>query len=204
MSQIRSSLSWGIAPLLVGVLAPSLGCSSKAEKQTYDPVPLGMVSTDTPFYDDGETTIYQVKRPVSLPIIPPNADERKSLRQAAVSPWDRTPWITKNDIKVQVSWTLTNLDADGHNVELLLDPWTEFARYVPGVNVGEETTIPDLSGIDLSPASRVSKERPGPSPSTTWTRWRPISRPRRTSCSRCRPCRRRGWTAPTTVAASTG
>jgi len=149
MSQIRSSLSWGIAPLLVGVLAPSLGCSSKAEKQTYDPVPLGMVSTDTPFYDDGETTIYQVKRPVSLPIIPPNADERKSLRQAAVSPWNRTPWITKNDIKVQVSWTLTNLDSDGHNIELLLDPWTEFARYVPGVNVGEETTIPDLSGIDL-------------------------------------------------------
>jgi hypothetical protein len=50
---------------------------------------------------------------------------------------------------VQVSWTVSNLDTDGHNIELLLDPWTEFARYVPGVNVGEETTIPDLSGIDL-------------------------------------------------------
>jgi hypothetical protein len=108
-----------------------------------------MVSTDTPFYDDGQTTIYQVKRPVSIPIIPPNDDERKALRQTKVEPWDRTPWITKNDVKVQVSWTVSNLDKDGHNVELLLDPWTEFARYVPGVNVGEETTIPDLSGIDL-------------------------------------------------------
>ena len=135
MSQIRSSLSWGIAPLLVGVLAPSLGCSSKAENKTYDPVPLGMVSTDAPFYDDGETTIYQVKRPVSIPIIAPNAEEKKLLGQAKVSPWDRTPWITKNDVKVQVSWTVTNLDKDGHNVEILLDPWTEFARYVPGVNV---------------------------------------------------------------------
>ena len=149
MSQIRSSLSWGIAPLLVGVLAPSLGCSSKAEKQTYDPVPLGMVSTDTPFYDDGETTIYQVKRPVSIPIILPTDDESRILKQAAVSPWDRTPWITKNDVKVQVTWTVSNLDKEGHNIELLLDPWTEFARYVPGVNVGEEETIPDLSGIDL-------------------------------------------------------
>jgi hypothetical protein len=149
MSQIRSSLSWGIAPLLVGVLAPSLGCSSKAEKQTYDPVPLGMVSTDAPFYDDGETTIYQVKRPVSLPIILPNDDEMKLLGQVAVSPWARTPWITKNDVKVQVTWTVSNLDKEGHNIELLLDPWTEFARYVPGVNVGEEETIPDLSGIDL-------------------------------------------------------
>ena len=44
---------------------------------------------------------------------------------------------------------MSNLDAEAHNVELLLDPWTEFARYVPGVNVGEESTIPDLSGIDL-------------------------------------------------------
>ncbi len=149
MSQIRTSLSWGFAPLLVGVLAPSLGCSSKAEKQTYDPVPLGMVSTDTPFYDDGQTTIYQVKRPVSIPIIAPNGDEAKVLRQGKVSPWDRAPWITKNDVKVQVSWTVSNLDKDGHNIELLLDPWTEFARYVPGVNVGEEETIPDLSGIDL-------------------------------------------------------
>lgn len=149
MSQIHRSLSWGIAPLLVGVLAPSVGCGSKAENKTYDPVPLGMVSTDAPFYSDGQTTIYQVKRPVSLPIIPPSADEKKLLRQTKVSPWDRTPWITKNDVKVQVSWTVSNLDKDGHNIELLLDPWTEFARYVPGVNVGEEETIPDLSGIDL-------------------------------------------------------
>ena len=86
MSQIRSSLSWGIAPLLVGVLAPSLGCSSKAEKQTYDPVPLGMVSTDAAFYDDGQTTIYQVKRPVSIPMILPNADEKKALRQIRKNP----------------------------------------------------------------------------------------------------------------------
>ena len=150
MSQIRSSLSWGIAPLLVGVLAPSLGCSSKAEKQTYDPVPLGMVSTDTPFYDDGETTIYQVKRPVSIPIIPPNPDERKNLRAAAVSPWDRTPWITKNDVKVQVSWTVSNLDKEGHNIELLLDPWTEFARYVPGVNVGDTIALSGLPVVRSS------------------------------------------------------
>jgi hypothetical protein len=108
-----------------------------------------MVSTDAPFYSDGQTTIYQVKRPVSFPIIPPTDEEKKSLRQVAVAPWNRTPWITKNDVKVQVTWTVSNLDKDGHNIEILLDPWSEFARYVPGVNVGEEETIPDLSGIDL-------------------------------------------------------
>src|SRR4029077_5917631 len=41
------------------------------------------------------------------------------------------------------------LEKDGQNVEILIDPWNEFGRYVPGVNVGEEETVPNLSGIDL-------------------------------------------------------
>ena len=51
---------------------PGLGAAELAKARRSKPtIPyaLGMVSTDTPFYDDGETTIYQVKRPVSLPII---------------------------------------------------------------------------------------------------------------------------------------
>ncbi|HEY3593003.1 MAG TPA: hypothetical protein VGL13_03990, partial [Polyangiaceae bacterium] len=64
-------------------------------------------------------------------------------------PYDRSPWVTNADLKVQINWTVSNLDKDGHNVEILIDPWNEFARYVPGVNVGEESTVPNLSGIDL-------------------------------------------------------
>ncbi len=126
----------------------AIGCGAESDKQTYDPVALGMTSDDPPLYDDGETTIYEVKRAVSLPInIPSSAD--LAVLSPVVPPYTRTPWITNKDVKVQVTWTVSNLDTQAHNVELLLDPWNEFARYVPGVSVGEEETVPDLSGIDL-------------------------------------------------------
>jgi hypothetical protein len=144
-----------LAGLTLVALA-AIGCGSKAEKQTYDPVSVGMMSSDAPFYDDGKTQMFVAKRPVSLPITQPTDAQRATL-MTPVPPYDRTPWITKNDVRVQVSWTLSNLDADldrppeerHHNVEILLDPWNEFARYVPAVNVGEENVLPDLSGIDL-------------------------------------------------------
>jgi len=126
----------------------AVGCGAESDKQTYDPVVLGMTSNDPPLYDDGETTIYEVKRTVSLPIHVPTDDDLTFLT-AVVPPYTRTPWITKKDVKVQVSWTISNLDKQAHNVEILLDPWNEFVRYVPGVNMGEDETVPDLSGIDL-------------------------------------------------------
>ena len=159
----RETRARGTDPRHTGALPPSrgttwlavlgamaaVGCGSKSENKTYDPVALGMVSSDTPFYDDGDTQLFEVKRPVSLPVITPTDAQRATLN-TPVPPYERTPWITKNDVRVQVSWTLSNLDADTyHNVEILLDPWSEFARYVPAINVGEEEVTPDLSGIDL-------------------------------------------------------
>jgi hypothetical protein len=126
----------------------AVGCAAESDKQTYEPVALGMTADSPPFYDDGETTIYQVKRPISIPVIPPTEAERMGLG-AVVPPYTRTPWITIQDVRVQVTWTISNLEKQARNVEVLLDPWNEFARYVPGFNVGEEETVPDLSGIDL-------------------------------------------------------
>jgi hypothetical protein len=137
---------WTHLALLAALAA--VGCGSKAEDKNYDPVSLGMVSSDAPFYDDGDTKIYESKRPISLPILTPT-DAQKATLMTPVAPYARTPWITKHDVRVQVSWTLSNLDTDYHNIEILIDPWNEFARYVPAINVGEEQVVPDLSGIDL-------------------------------------------------------
>jgi hypothetical protein len=137
--------------LVLGALlaaSGAVGCAAESDKQTYDPVALGMTSDDPPFIDDGQSTIYEVKRAVSFPInVPSEAD--LAVLSAVVPPYPRTPWITTKDVQVQVSWTISNLDKQAHNVEILLDPWNEFARYIPGISVGEEETVPDLSGIDL-------------------------------------------------------
>jgi hypothetical protein len=164
MEQRRAAGARGMDPRFAGGMPPNMkhgwtqlallaalgavGCGSKGENKTYDPVALGMTSADTPFYDDGDTQLFEVKRPVSLPIMSPTDAQRATLT-TPVAPYERTPWITKSDVRVQVSWTLSNLDTDYHNVEILVDPWNEFARYVPAINVGEEEVQPDLSGIDL-------------------------------------------------------
>jgi hypothetical protein len=141
----RSAMAW-IAALLAA--SGAVGCGVESDQQTYDPVPLGMTANDAPFYDDGESTIYQVKRPISIPILPPSELDRMALG-TPLPPYARTPWITIEDVRVQVTWTISNLDKAARNVEILLDPWNEFARYVPGFTVGEDETVPDLSGIDL-------------------------------------------------------
>jgi hypothetical protein len=159
--------SRGGRPLITGVEAPELlvfgrmtlwvfplalataACGSQPEQSTYDPVALGMAQTDPPLYDDQETTIYQSSRPVSLPIAAPSEADLQLLAMTQPTPYDHLPWITKDDVKVQIGWTLSNLDSEARNIEILIDPWNEFVRYVPGVNMGEESTVPNLSGIDL-------------------------------------------------------
>jgi hypothetical protein len=87
-----------------------------------------------------------------LRITQPTDEERQQLNQATVEPYGRAPWITIQEVKVQVSWTLTNLDPDPHNVEILLDPWNEFGRYWPGlalVDADDEEFLPNYSGIDI-------------------------------------------------------
>src|SRR5689334_6831240 len=144
MEQRRADCARGMDPRFAGVMPPktgwtqlallaalgAVGCGSKGENKTYDPVALGMTSADMPFYDDGDTQLFEVKRPVSLPILPPTEAQRATLT-APVAPYERTPWITRHDVRVQVSWTLSNLDDVEHNVEILVDPWNEFARYEP-------------------------------------------------------------------------
>jgi hypothetical protein len=56
------------------------------------------------------------------------------------------------DSRVQITWTLTNLDEESHNVEVLVDPWNEFGRYYPGfqvTDVQDEEQQPNFSGIQI-------------------------------------------------------
>src|SRR3954468_16596944 len=93
MDEHRAVRARGMDPRFAGVMAPksawtqlallaavgAVGCGSKADNKTYDPVALGMVSTDMPFYDDGDTQLFEVKRPISLPVMPPTDAQRASL-----------------------------------------------------------------------------------------------------------------------------
>jgi hypothetical protein len=140
-----------IALALAVLSALSAGCDDAAHEESLPPVQVGMTKDIAPFYDDGELTIYEVKKGIAFPILAPDDAVRGALNDTPVEPYGRTPWITTDDVEVQVTWTLSNLDDEQHVVEMLVDPWNEFGRYYPGLQLTDadnEEFMPNFSGID--------------------------------------------------------
>ncbi len=144
------------AALAFGALVAA--CAGGDDNRVTPPVVLGMTDKMAPFYEDEQTSIFQVSTPVSLPVRRATDEERQALGKAA--PYPREPFFKAGDARFTIRYTLSNLDDKQRIVELLVDPWNEFVRYRPGVNTSnEEMAMPNLSGIDkffvLPPKSRV-------------------------------------------------
>jgi hypothetical protein len=132
------------AATLLALLAPA--CASNDDKQVLPPVVLGLLETTAPAYDDGQQQIYQVTKEVQLPFRAPKAGERQG---GAQDPYPQVPFQLSNRSRITVRYTLTNLDEQPRTVELLVDPWNEFVRYVPGITLGNDNqVIPNFSGYD--------------------------------------------------------
>jgi hypothetical protein len=136
----------------LGVMAAlSAGCGSEDHQESLPTIQVGMTKAVPPIYDDGEMQIYEVKKGISFPILAPTDATRGELNQVAMEPYGRRPWVTTDDLEVQVTWTISNLDEEEHVVELLVDPWNEFGRYYPGLQLtdpDEGEYMPNFSGID--------------------------------------------------------
>ena len=142
-------------PLLVSLALAALStlaCGNDEAQHTLPSIQLAMNRSVAPIYDDEDLTYYEVRREVQLPISAPNAEERAALDRATPPPpFERQPLITLDDVRVQLTWTLTNLDDTAHTVEVLIDPWNEFGRYFPGlmvIDAEEGEYLPNVSGID--------------------------------------------------------
>ncbi|MDB4998633.1 MAG: hypothetical protein JWM74_6065 [Myxococcaceae bacterium] len=151
----------GLAPHL-GVFGAALvlavtACAGSDADQVTQPAVVGMTDKIAAMYSDGQVSLYQVQTPVRLPLRKPTDAERGALGKA--DPFPRAPFVTAADLRIEIRFTISNLDDKQHAVELLVDPWNEFVRYRPRVTVGEEEVTPDFSGYDrfyiLPPKSRV-------------------------------------------------
>jgi hypothetical protein len=138
--------------LRVGLLAAlSAGCGDQSHEESLPPLQVGMTKEIAPIYDDGELLIYEVKKGIGFPILAPSELVRGNLNDSALEPYGRTPWVTTEDLEVQVTWTISNLDDEQHIIELLVDPWNEFGRYYPGLQLTDadnQEYMPNFSGID--------------------------------------------------------
>jgi hypothetical protein len=158
--------SWELAPhpagrrphlsLLLAVPVLAAACATTDANQVTQPSVLGMTDQMPPYYSDGQLTLYQVQVPVTMPMRAPNG----TLPTASDPAFPNPPFITIDDVKSEIRYTITNLDNTKHTIELLIDPWNEFVRYKPGIQiVSDEQTTPDLSGRDklmvLDPLQRI-------------------------------------------------
>jgi len=151
----------GLVRTLLGAVVlggAASACAGEDEKEVLPPVVLGMLDTAAPTYDDGEQQMFQVGREVRLPFRRPTDEERPRGEQ---DPYPRPPFHVAADTRVTMRYTLSNLDDREHTVELLVDPWNEFVRYVPGVTaVRDDEVLPNFSGIDrfvvVPPKGRVT------------------------------------------------
>lgn len=164
MSQIRRFFvrRRGVSRPLAGAFAPmmvvcgllglgSTGCGDRAREESLPLLQVGMTKDVPPIYDDGDLRIYEVKKGIAFPILAPSNQARRALNESPVQPYGRHPWVTTDEIDVQVSWTISNLDDEEHIVELLVDPWNEFGRYYPGLQLTDadnQEFMPNFSGID--------------------------------------------------------
>ena len=138
-----AGIAAAVGALVLGVLV--CACAGEDEKEVLPPVVLGMLETTGPTYDDPQQQIFQVNREVRLPYRHPNDAERP---RGELAPYPRAPFHVASDSRVTVRFTLSNLDDKKHIVDLLVDPWNEFVRYVPGVSMGnEDELLPNFSGI---------------------------------------------------------
>lgn len=149
-----SKLTRALGVVVLGAVASA--CTVEDEKKVLPPIVLGMLETTRPSYDDGRRQIFQVGREVRLPYRQPYGEQPRGEQD----PYPRPPFHVTTDSRVTVRYTLSNLEDREHAVELLLDPWNEFVRYVPGVTATHNAEVqPNVSGIDrfvvLPPKGRV-------------------------------------------------
>ncbi len=144
--------------LTSSLVVATLACSNTEEQKTLPSVQVAMDQSLEPTFDDGELTLYEVRLGVTLPILAPSEAQRAALEP--MEPYGTAPWLRLEDAHVQLSWTLTNLDDEPHDVKLLIDPWNEYAKYFPGFQVTdaeEGEMLPNLSGIErLFPLAKAS------------------------------------------------
>jgi hypothetical protein len=145
---LRCAARGAVITLVLALFA----CGNEDTKRSLDPVQIAMTSEIEATYEGEELTMYEVKRGIQFPIAAPRESDLAALRAQAVPPFEHYPFLTIDHVEVQVSWTLSNIDAETHNVAILVDPWNEFGRYVPGlqlVDADDGEFLPNTSGIEI-------------------------------------------------------
>jgi hypothetical protein len=108
---------------------------------------VALTDTTAPALMNEDGALYVVETHAPLPIRAPSSSELSAL-QAGVKdyknlPFPRLPWVERDDLALQLDFTLSNLDPMAHDVDVIVNGADEFFEYVPRVlQVDDEAPIP--------------------------------------------------------------
>ena len=149
-SDARGQRAFALGASALGAFALCLASAcGDGDTRRLSPVSVALDEYVPALYDDGELSIFEAKRSRMLPVIAPSEAELARLSSEPSDPFARGPWVTRDDIGVQVTWTLSNLDAADRSIWVMIDPYNEFGRYEPAIVVTGDEAVRDLSGIDM-------------------------------------------------------
>jgi hypothetical protein len=113
-------------------------------------------------YAAEDAALYIVEERVEVPILRPTETALEDLRQAAGNfeglPFPRLPWVERDDLAIEVDFTLSNLDEAERQVAVIINGFNEFHEYQPGVTLVDEEPEADFSQwerlYELAPEER--------------------------------------------------
>ncbi|MCA9606233.1 MAG: hypothetical protein KC619_11590 [Myxococcales bacterium] len=149
--------------LLAATLVLATGCLTEQrymDPEGGGPWVIAMQPDTPPFFESDDGNVYIVEQRVPFEFRLPTAEEEAALGDVAGIdiPYATRPYVERDDIEVQVDWTLSNVSENRVTTSVVLNGFNEFHEYNPGVQVVDNEVIADFSGwertIVLNPGER--------------------------------------------------
>lgn len=139
------------------------GCLSERRFMTPEGGGPWMVTIDEdtpPFLMSEDVTVFLVEQRIPFEFREPTEDELEALNDTGGVdiPYATLPFVQRDDIAVQIDWTLSNLADVSVTATVQVNAINEFHEYQPGIQVVDDELVVDFSNwersIRLAPGER--------------------------------------------------
>lgn len=124
--------------MLLATLCAALAVSCNSDPRdarSFGPYVAAIKADTPPAFASDEAAIFQVRRSIALPIKP------RPPQVPATPPYPAGVWYSPNELRVQLTYVVTNLEDKEVQVELLVDGWNEFRAYTPQISADDEGNV---------------------------------------------------------------
>ena len=149
--------------LILLATAFAAGCIPEQRFVTPDTGGVWQLAIDesTPaFFESEDGNVYLVEQRIEIDFRYPTDEEAAEMGDVGTNqvPWATLPFVRRDDIQLQVDYTISNVSDSTITAAVVLNGFNEFHEYSPGVQIIDEEVVAEFSGwernIRLGPGER--------------------------------------------------